>query len=95
MLTDQIVRLQIFRSAGRRLVADLTWWGIVLTMVIELGMITPPIGMNVFVIHGIAPDIPLGAVFRGIAPFVVADLVRVGLVVVFPGLALWLPAMLK
>ena len=64
-------------------------------MVIELGMITPPIGMNVFVLHGVAPDIPLGTIFRGIGPFVVADLIRVTLVVIFPGLALWLPNLLQ
>jgi len=55
-------------------------------------MITPPIGMNVFIMHGMAKDVPLRTIFKGIAPFAAADLVRLGLVTVFPALALWLPS---
>lgn len=70
------------------------WWGIVLVMVIEVGMITPPIGMNVFVLFGVAKDIPLRTIFRGIFPFFYADLIRISVIIVFPGLALWLPGFL-
>ena len=70
---------------------DPIWWGIVLVMVIEIGMITPPIGMNVFVIYGVAKTIPLGTIFRGIVPFLIADLARLTLIILFPILALWLP----
>jgi tripartite ATP-independent transporter DctM subunit len=93
-VSSMVITLPFILPLVKQLGYDPIWWGIVLTMVIELGMITPPIGMNVFVIHGIARDIPLGTIFRGIGPFVVADLFRVGLVVAFPGLALWLPKML-
>jgi len=70
---------------------DPIWWGVIMVIVMEIGMITPPIGMNVFIMHGMARHIPLTTIFKGIAPFVVADLVRLALVTVFPALALWLP----
>ncbi len=70
---------------------DPIWFGVINVMVIEIGMITPPIGINVFVLHGIARDIPLKTIFRGIGPFLVADLVRLTILVFFPILALWLP----
>lgn len=70
------------------------WWGVVLVMVIEIGMITPPIGLNVFVIFGVAKNIPLGTIFRGILPFLYADLVRLMIIILLPGLTLWLPDLL-
>jgi len=70
---------------------DPIWWGIVMIMVIEIGMITPPIGINVFVMHGVRRDIPLPTIFRGIMPFLGADIVRLLLVILFPAIALWLP----
>jgi TRAP-type C4-dicarboxylate transport system permease large subunit len=74
---------------------DLVWWGIVNVMVIEIGMITPPVGINVFVIKGLRPDIPLGTIFRGISPFLIANLFALLLVVLFPELATWLPDLLR
>ncbi len=73
---------------------DPIWWGIVVIMVIELGMITPPVGMNVFILHGLDRRIPLTTIFAGVAPFIVADLIRIVAVVLIPALALWLPAIL-
>ena len=70
------------------------WWGVVLVMAIEVGMITPPIGMNVFVLFGVARDIPLKTIFRGILPFFYADVVRILLIILFPATALWLPQLL-
>jgi C4-dicarboxylate transporter DctM subunit len=67
---------------------DPIWWGIMMVMMIEIGMITPPIGMNVFVMGGVARDIPLKTIFRGIVPFLYADFVRLGLLILFPGIAL-------
>lgn len=69
---------------------DPVWWGIMMVMVIEIGMITPPIGMNVFVMGGIARSIPLSTIFRGIVPFFWADMVRLTLVGAFPAIALFL-----
>ena len=70
------------------------WFGVYNVMIIEIGMITPPIGINVFVLHGMARDIPLGTIFRGIAPFLSADLIRIAILIAAPSLALWLPHML-
>ncbi|SIS95707.1 TRAP transporter large permease [Paracoccus saliphilus] len=71
---------------------DPIWWGIVMIVVIEIGMITPPIGINVFVMHGVRKDIPLGTIFHGIMPFLGADIIRLLLIILFPAIALWLPA---
>ena len=73
---------------------DPIWWGIVVIMVIELGMITPPVGMNVFILHGLDRRIPLTTIFAGVAPFVAADLLRIVIVILVPALALWLPSVL-
>ncbi len=66
------------------------WFGILALMVVEIGLITPPVGMNVYIITAIARDIPMGRAFRGVAPFLVSDAVRVILLVLFPSLSLWL-----
>ncbi len=73
---------------------DPIWWGIVLVMVIEIGMITPPIGLNVFVLYGVAKTIPLQTIFKGIVPFLMADLVRLAIIILFPIITLWLPTAL-
>jgi C4-dicarboxylate transporter, DctM subunit len=74
---------------------DPVWWGVVNVVVIELGMLIPPLGMNVFVVKGIAPHIPLPAIYRGVMPYVGSNLVRLSLLLAFPALALWLPQLLK
>jgi tripartite ATP-independent transporter DctM subunit len=70
------------------------WFGVMMVMIMEAGLITPPVGMNVFVIKGVAEDVPLGAIFRGVTPFIAAIIVAVGLVIAFPQIALWLPGVL-
>jgi C4-dicarboxylate transporter DctM subunit len=71
---------------------DPVWFGIIIVMVVELGLITPPIGMNVFVIKGIARDVPLATIFRAVTPFIVAQVVLILILVAFPQIALWLPS---
>ncbi|WP_127107931.1 TRAP transporter large permease [Pararhodobacter zhoushanensis] len=71
---------------------DPIWFGIIIVMVAELGLITPPVGINVFVINTIAKDVPLGTIFRGVLPFIATDILRLILLVVFPGLVLFLPS---
>ncbi len=68
------------------------WFGILALVVVELGLITPPVGMNVFVISAFAKDVPMSQTFRGVAPFFGAELLRVGLILFFPVIVLWLPA---
>ncbi len=71
---------------------DLIWWGIIMVVVIETGLITPPFGLNVFVLKSMVPDVPLGTIFRGVLPFVAADLLKLVLLVLFPAIVLWLPS---
>lgn len=71
------------------------WFGILSLIVVELGLITPPVGMNVFVISALAKDVPMSETFKGVAPFFGAELVRVAILVSFPAITLWLPRMLS
>jgi C4-dicarboxylate transporter DctM subunit len=66
------------------------WFGILALMVVEIGLITPPVGMNVFIINSLAKDIPMRETFRGVLPFLASDLVRIALLALFPALSLWL-----
>jgi len=71
------------------------WFGILITRVGEIANITPPMGMTVFVIKGIAKDVQMQTVIRGILPFVVADMLHLILLVVFPKISLFLPGMMS
>lgn len=66
------------------------WFGILALVVMEIGLITPPVGMNVFIIHNIAEDIPAGTIFRGVVPFLTWDVVRIVILALVPGISLWL-----
>lgn len=74
---------------------DPIWFGIVIVMTAELGLITPPVGMNVYVINSIAKDVKLTTIFRGVAPFIATDVIRLALIVIFPAIALWLPMSMR
>jgi tripartite ATP-independent transporter DctM subunit len=67
------------------------WFGIITLMVVEIGLITPPVGLNVFVINSLAKDVPMIDTFRGVVPFLLADVVRLALVVAFPMMSLLVP----
>lgn len=69
---------------------DPIWFGIVAVITVELGLITPPVGMNVFVIKAFAKDVSIGSIYKGVMPFVLSDLVRLALIITFPVLALGL-----
>ncbi|TDK48088.1 TRAP transporter large permease [Antarcticimicrobium luteum] len=71
---------------------SLVWFGIVVVTVAEIGLITPPIGMNLFVVQAAARDVKQATVVRGIVPFILADILRLTLLVAFPALVLWLPS---
>ena len=70
---------------------DPIWFGIIMIMLIEIGLITPPIGINIFVVAKMVPQVSTWGAFQGVIPFVVADLVRIALFLFFPGLVLFLP----
>lgn len=71
---------------------DPFWWGIINVIVMEIGMISPPFGMNVFVLHGLVPETGLVGIYRGVLPFLIADLFRLLLLTLVPSLVLWLPS---
>jgi TRAP-type C4-dicarboxylate transport system permease large subunit len=64
------------------------WFGMVALVVMEIGLITPPVGMNVYIINGIAKDIPMATIFRGVMPFLASDILRIFLLVFFPSISL-------
>jgi len=70
---------------------DPIWFGIIIVMTVELGLITPPVGMNVFVIKSVVPEVSFSTIFRGVSPFVVTDILRLAILIAFPIIALWLP----
>ena len=67
------------------------WWGIVMVVVMEIGLITPPIGINVFVLNSVARNLTLGQIYRGIMPFFCADILRLATLILLPAISLWLP----
>ncbi len=71
------------------------WYGVIMVMVMEMGLITPPVGMNVYIVSGVAKDVPLGKIFKGVFPMLFAMIVAIILVIIFPQIATWLPAMTK
>lgn len=74
---------------------DLVWFGVLVVTVAEIGLITPPVGMNLFVVQGIDKALDQRVVVRGILPFILADLLRLALLVAFPALVLWLPGQMN
>ncbi|MFA7466982.1 MAG: TRAP transporter large permease [Desulfotomaculaceae bacterium] len=74
---------------------DLIWFGVVIVVVSNLGVLTPPVGVNAYVVKSIAPEIPLGQIFKGTVPFMIGIAVTTIIVVMFPALSLYLPGLLK
>jgi tripartite ATP-independent transporter DctM subunit len=85
-----ILTIPIFFPVIQKLGFDPIWFGIIVVRISEIGLITPPIGMNVFIIKGVAPDVPMYTIFRGIFPFLIADICHVALLVAFPQISLFL-----
>jgi TRAP-type C4-dicarboxylate transport system permease large subunit len=71
---------------------DPIWFGIIIVMTVELGLIHPPVGMIVFVIKSVVQDVTFSTIFKGVLPFIVTDLIRLVILIAFPILALWLPS---
>jgi C4-dicarboxylate transporter DctM subunit len=88
-----ILTLPIFFPIVSKLGIDPTWFGILIVVVVELGQITPPVGVNVFIMKGVT-DIPLYSIFRGIIPFAVADVVVLIILTIFPEISLFLPQLM-
>jgi C4-dicarboxylate transporter, DctM subunit len=71
---------------------DPIWFGVIIVMTVELGLIHPPVGMNVFVIKSVVKDVSFTTIFKGVIPFIITDLIRLVILIAFPILALWLPS---
>jgi tripartite ATP-independent transporter DctM subunit len=74
---------------------DPIWFGIIIVCVVEIGLISPPVGMNMFVLRTLLPEVSTSTVFSGVLPFMWADVVRLAILVAFPWLSLWLPSMMR
>lgn len=88
-----VVTVPIFFPLVQKLGFDTIWFGVIIVLVAEMGVITPPVGVNVFVIKGIAPDIPLNQIFRGIMPFLLALVIMTIIITFFPQIATFLPSL--
>jgi len=85
-----LLTVPVFYPMVEHLGFNLIWFGVIVVVVTEISLITPPVGLNVFVLRSVQPDIPSGTVFRGVMPFIAADVVRLGILVLFPAISLYL-----
>ena len=89
-----ILTIPIFYPITVDLGYDPIWFGIIIVLVGQMGIITPPVGINAFIVKGIAGDVALETVFKGIVPFLIALIVGTALIIAFPSVVMWLPNML-
>ena len=74
---------------------DPVWFGVLIVCIIEIGLISPPVGMNLFVLKTLLPQVGTGTVFRGVMPFFTADCLRLAILIAFPVISLYLPSLMK
>jgi C4-dicarboxylate transporter DctM subunit len=87
-----ILTVPIIFPVIKQLGFDPIWFGVIIVMTVELGLIHPPVGMNVFVIRSVIKDVKISTIFLGVIPFIIADILRLAILIAFPILALWLPS---
>lgn len=92
---DIMLTIPIFFPVVSSLGYDPLWFGVVIVLVTQIGVITPPVGINVYVGQSVVPDIPLGMIFKGAMPFLAAILLTVILIIVFPDIVLFLPNLMR
>jgi C4-dicarboxylate transporter, DctM subunit len=93
-LSMVLLTVPVFFPIVTALGYDPVWFGIVVVVVTEISLITPPVGFNVFMLNSMMPDVPVGTIFRGLVPFLVADVARLVLFIGVPAIVLWLPRMM-
>lgn len=93
-LSMLLLTVPIFFPLVQSLGFDLIWFGIIVVVVTEISLITPPVGLNVFVLRGVLGDVSTGTIFRGVTPFWLVDILRLALLVLVPSLSLWLPSLM-
>jgi len=94
-LSMVLLTLPVFFPIIVHLGYDPVWFGVLIVMVVEIGLISPPVGMNLFVLKTLLPNVPTTTVFSGVMPFLLADCVRFALLIAFPAISLWLPSFMK
>ena len=87
-----ILTVPIIFPVIKELGFDPIWFGVIIVMTVELGLIHPPVGMNIFVIKSVVEDVKISTIFYGVIPFIITDLIRLVILIAFPILALWLPS---
>src|SRR5690606_33986655 len=90
-LSMVLLTIPVFLPVILQLGFDPVWFGILIVVVVEIGLISPPVGMNLFVLKTLLPSVSTGTVFRGVIPFIVADIVRMTVILLFPAPSLFLP----
>ena len=90
-LSMMLLTVPIFFPLVTSLGFDPVWFGIIVVCVIEISLITPPVGMNIFVLSSVMPNVPTTTIWRGVIPFIYADIVRMGVLIAFPSISLFLP----
>lgn len=86
-----VLSMPIFFPVIQQLGLDPIWFGVLVVLTLEMGLISPPVGVNVFIVKSVAPKVPLGDIFRGVVPFWIAMLVTLAILVAFPQISLYLP----
>jgi C4-dicarboxylate transporter, DctM subunit len=94
-LTMVLLTIPLFFPIVIGLGFDPVWFGVLIVMIVQIGLISPPVGMNLFVLNALLPDVGLGQIFRGCWPFVLIMVFMLGLLIAFPQLSLWLPSLMK
>jgi tripartite ATP-independent transporter DctM subunit len=89
-----VVTIPIFYPLAKALGFDPVWYTVVITLVTTMGAVTPPVGVNVYIVSGLAPDVQIGTIFRGVSIFLIAYVICLALLMVFPAMALYLPRLL-
>jgi C4-dicarboxylate transporter DctM subunit len=94
-LTMVLLTIPLFFPIVTSLGFDPVWFGVLIVMIVQIGLISPPVGMNLFVINALLPEVGLGAIFRGCWPFVAVMVLMLAILLAFPQLSLWLPSLMK
>jgi C4-dicarboxylate transporter, DctM subunit len=94
-LSMVLLTIPVFFPVITGLGFDPVWFGVLIVTIVEIGMISPPVGMNLFVMNSLLPLVKLKTIFQGVWPFVMADMVRLGILIAFPAISLWLPSLMS
>ncbi len=93
-LTMVLLTIPLFFPIVTSLGFDPVWFGVLIVMIVQIGLISPPVGMNLFVLNSLLPEVGLSQIFRGCWPFVVVMIVMLGFLIAFPQISLWLPSLM-